>query len=187
MMTRGTMRIKRLLLSALGVVLAIVLYTQVMILSGNFHAVVPGEIYRSAQPSAGEIARYADAHGIKSVLNLRGEHKGDAWYDAEVAASNAHHITHYDLSTAAKREFTDEQVTQLLDIMRRAPKPLLIHCHSGSDRTGLAAALYLSEIAQKPKEEAARQLSLRYGHLSLPITKTYNMDRTFERVTGAAR
>ena len=36
-------------------------YAAMIALTGNFHAVVVGEVYRSAQPSASDIERAADA------------------------------------------------------------------------------------------------------------------------------
>ena len=34
-------------------------------LSGNFHTVVPGVVYRSAQPSADQLTAYVREHGIR--------------------------------------------------------------------------------------------------------------------------
>ncbi len=53
-------------------------------LTGNFHEVIPGELYRSAQPSGKDIAAYAKAYGIKTIINLRDE-KREGWYEAESA------------------------------------------------------------------------------------------------------
>ncbi len=175
-------QIKRLVLGLLGVIAFITAYILLMIQNGNLHEVIPGELYRSAQPFGTDIADYQAQHGIKTVINLRGEHVGDDWYDAEIAAAKSAKITHIDFPMAAKRELTTEDSMKLVEIMRRAPKPLLIHCKSGSDRTGLASALYLAEISKKDKATAARQLSLRYGHLSFYVNGTFAMDRTFERV-----
>nr|WP_234894951.1 tyrosine-protein phosphatase [Sinorhizobium meliloti] len=52
--------------------------------------------------------------------------------------------------------------------MQTAPKPILIHCQAGADRTGLAAMLYLQQIAGIDEEISERQLSVRYGHIGLP-------------------
>ena len=46
------------------------------------------------------------------------------------------------------------------------PKPMLVHCKSGSDRTGLAVTLYLHVIKGQPLDEARRALSWKYGHWS---------------------
>ena len=73
------------------------------------------------------------------------------------------------------------QVNQLVAIMRDAPKPILIHCKAGADRTGLATALYLSRVALLSEKEAESQLSIRYGHVGIPyLSATYAMDRTWE-------
>jgi protein tyrosine/serine phosphatase len=65
--------------------------------------------------------------------------------------------------------------------MRDAPKPILIHCRSGADRTGLASALYLAAIAKTNEKTAEGQMSIFYGHLGLPImSRAFAMDRTFE-------
>ena len=58
-------------------------------LGGNFHTVVPGELYRSAQPTAAMIAEYQQNYGIKTIVNLRGENIGSGWYDAEVAEARS--------------------------------------------------------------------------------------------------
>ncbi len=39
-----------------------------------------------------------------------------------------------------------------------------MHCKSGADRAGLGAALYLLTQKSSKPEEAAAQLSLRFGH-----------------------
>jgi hypothetical protein len=51
-------------------------------------------------------------------------------------------------------------------VLDRLPKPVLIHCHGGADRSGLAAAVYLLLYTDTPIDEARRQLSWRYGHFA---------------------
>ncbi len=170
------------LLGAIGTLLAITLFLVIQLQLGNFHAVIPGELYRSAQPTATDIAAYTKEHGIKTILNLRGSNPGDKWYRDEVEASKAAGITHLDFRMKGARELTDEQVHALIEVMKTAPKPLLIHCRAGADRSGLAVALYLSELKQSHSREARYQLSLRYGHLPFWWTKAQAMDRTLDRV-----
>ena len=47
-----------------------------------------------------------------------------------------------------------------------AQRPMLIHCKSGADRSGLAAALYLILVCDAPVATALRQLHWRYLHFS---------------------
>ncbi|HTT80850.1 MAG TPA: tyrosine-protein phosphatase, partial [Stellaceae bacterium] len=146
---------------------------------GNFHAVQPGVLYRSAQLSRGELETLARRYGIKSVLNLRGANPGRAWYEGEMAAVRDLGIAHYDDALSAKRLVPRQRIAEILAIVRRAPKPLLIHCESGADRSGLVAALFDYAIRGESAAEADRQLSLAYGHFPYLTSRTGAMDRSF--------
>jgi uncharacterized protein (TIGR01244 family) len=147
----------------------------------NFHAVVAGEVYRSSQPSPQALADIEKRYGIKTIINLRGE--GEArWYRDEVAQAKALNIEHIDFAMSANKELTPEKAEMLIALMRDAQKPLLIHCRSGADRTGLASALYLAAIAKTSEQVAEGQMSILYGHISLSISRAFAMDRTFEKL-----
>jgi protein tyrosine/serine phosphatase len=146
---------------------------------GNLHAVGDGVLYRSAQLSRAELISAMQEHRIKSVLNLRGANPGSPWYDDEVAESRALGLAHYDYPLSAKRFVTGEQIAEILEIVRRAPKPLLIHCKSGADRSGLVAALYRYTVAGASAAEADRELSLVYGHFPYLASRSRAMDDSF--------
>jgi protein tyrosine phosphatase (PTP) superfamily phosphohydrolase (DUF442 family) len=160
-------------------VLSIGAYSGVVIYQGNFHAVSAGVLYRSAQPDKAELAWAAREHGIKSVLNLRGANPGAPWYDEEVAAARTLGLAHFDYGISAHRVVTGQQIAEILDIVRQAPKPLLVHCKSGSDRTGLVAALYRYALASASAEEADQELSLLYGHFPYFTSRSVAMDDSF--------
>lgn len=149
-------------------------------LSGNFHPVIDGQVYRSAQPNGDAVALYAQEHGIRSIINLRGPNSGKDWYEEEVAAANAAGLAHYDFAMSASKELSQNRAAELVALMKQAEKPVLIHCQAGSDRSGLAAALYVAAIAKGGEQAAENQISLRYGHISLPMTAAYPMDLSFE-------
>ena len=153
-----------------------------MVWTTNFHPVIAGELYRSSQPSAAMIAELQKQYGIKTIINLRGENSGRHWYDKEVAEAKQLNIDHIDFRMSSNRELTQQQAAQLVEIMRDAPKPLLIHCQAGADRTGLASALYLAAIAKTSEATAEGQMSIFYGHLSLSFARAYAMDKTFEKL-----
>lgn len=176
---------RRLALRLVGCLASVVLvsilsYAGVLAATGNFHTVAPGEVYRAAQPSAAAISDYQRDHGVRTILNLRGENRGSAWYDKEVAASERLGIQHIDFKMSARRGITKEEAWRLIQVMEQAPKPLLIHCESGADRTGLASALYLAAIKRTGEETAEKQLSIRYGHIASPAAKGWGMTVTFE-------
>ena len=78
-------------------------YWGVVQYQGNFHTVAEGAFYRSAQLTKEELQRAVHDHGIKAILNLRGAHPGEPWYDDEVAVSREVGATHYDYGLSAYR------------------------------------------------------------------------------------
>jgi protein tyrosine/serine phosphatase len=148
---------------------------------GNFHAVVDRQIYRSRQLSPGQLATLVQRYKIRSVLNLRGANKGDRWYQDEIRTSDRLDVRHYDYGLSSGRDVSPSDLDWILEIIRNAPKPILIHCKFGADRTALVAAAYLYAVAGKDAAEAARQLSVRYGHFPYLWSRTGAMDRSFWR------
>lgn len=159
-------------------------YSGMLAYTGNLHAVSEGVLYRSGQLSKQQFADAIREHKLQSILNLRGGHPGEAWYDDEIAAAQEAGIGHYNYPISAKRKLTREQIEPILEIVRNAPKPLLIHCRSGADRSGLVAALFRLSVELASPEEADRQLSLRYGHFPYLTSKTGAMDESFWAFVG---
>jgi len=104
---------------------------------------------------------------MESILNLRGGSQADSWYAAEVRATRERGVDFYDLSISATRRPRRRELLILLDLFERCRYPLLIHCKSGSDRTGLATALYLMSRQGESPDRALRAFSLRYGHVPI--------------------
>lgn len=146
--------------------------------SGNFHVVEQGHVYRAGQLNGAELEQAISSHGIRSVLNLRGAFPGETWYDNEIAVSRTKSIAHYDYGLSAERLVSVAQAEEILLAIRNAPKPILIHCKSGSDRTGLVSALYLFSRGMDAKS-AERELSLRFGHFPYLAGGTGAMDDSF--------
>lgn len=149
-------------------------------LNDNFHVIVAGEAYRSAQPSADQIRAYRDEYHIATIINLRGNSPGQAWYDAEVSTAKDLGIRHIDFGLSARTRLTPPRSLALIALMKRVPKPVLIHCQAGSDRTGLASALYLAAVTKAGEKQSEAQLSIRFGHIAIPILGAYEMDQSFE-------
>ena len=145
---------------------------------GNFHPITYGEAYRSAQLDGDEFEYYIKKYNIQSIVNLRGKNPGDSWYREETNISAEHNIKHYDISLSSSRGPAEEDIRRLVQIFKSAPRPVLIHCQAGADRSGLAAAIWKVVVDKEPKLEAEKQLSIFYGHL--PIGKTSALDHFFQ-------
>lgn len=153
-------------------------------LSGNFHAVEEGVLYRSAQLSFAQFERNIRANGIRTIVNLRGENAGEAWYRDELRAASATNVDHVDFRLSANHEVSDEDLERLSGLFREAAKPILVHCEGGADRSGLASALFELVIAKRPASTAGEQLSFRYGHFPWLGSRTIAMDTSFERLAA---
>ena len=155
---------------------------------GNFHEVSPRQVYRSRQLNGTELTEAGRRYGIKSILNLRGANHGSQWYQDEVEVAHRFGLRLYDYPITASRELTAEQIEHLVAILRDAPKPILIHCKSGADRTSLVSALYLVALDRSSVEVASQQLSVYYGHLPAFLrTESSAMDRTFWKLIATGK
>ncbi len=113
---------------------------------------VSDELYRCEQPGKQDIADLK-ALGIRSLFNLRHYHTDSkAFEQAGFMLLNqrmeADELTVDDL-VAALRQFND------------APKPMIVHCWHGSDRTGSVVAAY--RIVFQGWSPAAALDELRHG------------------------
>ena len=178
--SRHVFRHSRFYSFAMVVLLAIGLYTGWLFATRNFHEVIAGELYRSAQLRPVDIKKYAGAYHIRSIINLRGANPDAKWYRDEVAEAARLGITHIDFAISSRKMVTRAESLQLIALMRNAPKPLLIHCEAGANRTSLATALYLAAIKKRNEFESELQLSLIYGHVPLWFLRPFAMDRSFD-------
>ena len=147
----------------------------------NLDLVAPG-VWRSNQPGPARMARYADM-GIRSILTLRGDARY-SWLLFQEEAAAKHGMDLQVVSLRATQLADAETLIDALDRMEAMEKPLLIHCKSGADRTGLMSALWLLAHEGASVAEAEAQLSWRYLHRR--DTKTGVLDHLI-RTYGAAR
>ena len=133
---------------------------------GNFHPITQGEAYRSAQLDRDELVHYIRKHNIQSIINLRGKRTRHSWYREELKICKQYGCRHYDLSIPADRSPSKAQIKTLFHHFESAPRPVLLHCKAGADRTGLAAALWKAAVDREPKAMARKQLALRFGHFA---------------------
>jgi len=145
---------------------------------GNFYK-VDNDVYRSGQLNEYNLAYYAEKYKIKTILNLRGT-SSKPYYLDEIKISNEYNITHIDHKISNHKYLDFNQTSQLIELVREAKKPLLIHCAGGADRTSLVVALYQYAIKKESVDEAKEAFSLLYGHAPFIRPKVLAMDKSFE-------
>lgn len=139
--------------------------------ASNWHALVPGRVYRCAQLSHDEFVKRIRAYGIRTVVNLRGCCPDFDWYLAEARATSEQDIAQEDITFSANRLPPPDELHRLIEVIDRAEYPFIVHCRQGVDRTGLAAAVILLLTTDTPCADARGQLGLRYGHVSFGPTR----------------
>jgi protein tyrosine/serine phosphatase len=134
----------------------------------NFHWVVPGEAARMAQPWAGGYRAFLARRGIRAIINLRGRNDDLSWWKTETAAARALGAAHFDAMLDSRKLPTREMLTGLMNALDQAPRPFVVKCSGGQDRTSLAMALYLLRQGGWQALPAARRQFARFPYLHFP-------------------
>lgn len=131
----------------------------------NFHEVIPARLYRSSEMSRDELTALVRQHGIASVIDLRIDDdyvdesgKTEAQAVAEAGADYRH------VPFSSRRADQRESVLKLLSAYQEMRPPFLVHCSSGTHRSGVASAIWLITKEGRSAAEASDQLSMRYGY-----------------------
>ncbi|MBI5722997.1 MAG: tyrosine-protein phosphatase [Planctomycetes bacterium] len=130
----------------------------------NFHAVVPGQVYRSAQPSPGQIEQWCGRYGLKTVVNLRAD-AAKTGLDEERSAAGRAGAQVVNIRLSDRRLPEKAELLQLIDVLENAPRPILLHCKAGADRSGVAAVLAAMAVGGRDYQSARAELSIAYLHV----------------------
>lgn len=133
----------------------------------NEAEVAPG-VWRSNQPDPRAIRSLA-RRGFRSILNLRGATEYGS-YLLEAEACRAAGIELVNLKFSSRTLPTRAEILELDALFDQLPKPLLMHCKSGADRSGFAAALYLLLHEGATPEAALAHLTWRHLHFGAGST-----------------
>jgi len=134
----------------------------------NFHWVIPGEAARAAQAWAGGVGPFLEKRGIAAVINLRGRNDDLFWWQNETRETGARGIAHLDAMLDSRKLPTRPLLERLIQCFDQAPRPFMLKCSGGQDRTSFAAALYLIHSrGWQAFDQAAAQYS-RFPYLHFP-------------------
>lgn len=132
------------------------------LVSDNRHR-LSADAWRSAQPGPRRLRAWA-GRGIRTIVNLRGRGPlGTYWLERDACSRLG--LTLVDFRLRSYEAPSREQLHRARALLTEVEYPILIHCKSGADRTGLMGVLYRVVRESASIRDARRELSLRYGHL----------------------
>ena len=160
--------IKRTLgLTLVIVFLAVAYRVSVFRPAKNFHEVTPGQFYRSAQLTPEELQEVIDQYGIKTVISLRGASPKSPWFHSQMEVLNKNNVAFESFGWKTEAYPQTDDLQDYLKALKKVEYPVLVHCRSGADRTGLATTLYAIEVLGMEKQKAVDEyLNTKYLHLS---------------------
>ncbi|MFL6690534.1 MAG: hypothetical protein ACJ8IR_10175 [Alphaproteobacteria bacterium] len=134
----------------------------------NFYWITPGEIARSSQAYIGFLKQLLRERGIKGVVNLRGAKPGWRWWNYETRVCAELGVPHRDVRFNSRRLPSRAILLDMLDAFDEAPRPFLVKCSGGQDRTSFASALYLLHARGWSAHEGAAAQFARWPYLHFP-------------------
>lgn len=155
-------------------------YVYIRFWRGNFHEVVPGKVYRSAQPSAPRLRRWIDQHNIRTIINLRGE-SSKAFLDAERRIARQKGVELINIRFSAVNLPPKPWLSRLIKALETAETPILLHCRDGADRSGVASVLAAMALGGERIDQASSELSWYYLHFDETPDHIAGLVRQFER------
>jgi len=148
----------------------------------NFRVVIPGRVYRCNHPTPWRLRLATRRYGLKTLVNLRGHRRcGSDALSRE--AAQAIGLTHIDMAFESRNAPHRDRIERFERIYRTIRFPMLMHCKSGADRTGLAAGLVIL-FEGGTARQALRQLSWKNGHFN--SSRTGVLDAFFLRYQAEA-
>jgi len=102
--------------------------------------------YSSTKVSQDEVDKWIErvkSEGIKSIICLLNEEQLD-YYNTlpngliDYYQQQGFHVAHIPAPDLQKPPLSDEQLQKALEAYQKLPKPVLVHCSAGIDRTGAA-------------------------------------------------
>jgi len=135
----------------------------------NFGVVDEGRVYRAGQMTPTAFRAVHDGHHIRTVIDFGSYWDGPAVADARgdrrnQAVADELHMTRYVMPLYGDGQGNLNWYVEALRIMADpAAQPVLVHCGAGSERTGIAVALYEHMAHGVPLDEALKETTT-YRH-----------------------
>ena len=124
----------------------------------NFDVVVPGKIYRSGQPHEEQLEGWIKKYNLKTIISFRNNLPE---YEKELALKHNIRLHQVPLSSRTPPAELEWQWIRSI-LIQEKNLPLLIHCQSGADRTGVITALYRLKFQDWPLWKTFLEMNRHY-------------------------
>ena len=121
----------------------------------SFREIVDSKVYCTRQPGPAELEKWITKYNLKTIINLRG-YAGEETAE-EVAVAEKMNVRHISLTLSGYSLPPSYLLSRLIREIESCEKPVLIHCYSGIDRSGLAAVLAAMAVGGEDYYEARKQ------------------------------
>nr|WP_244985073.1 tyrosine-protein phosphatase [Acetobacter persici] len=148
----------------------------------NFHAVVPGKVYRCNHPTPARLKWAMRRFKLRTLVNLRGHRKCGSDALSRTAAARLG-LAHVDMAFESRGAPHRDRILRFAGLYQQIAFPMLMHCKSGADRAGLASGLVIL-FEGGTAERALKELSWRFGHFRQ--SRTGILDAFFLRYQAEA-
>ncbi len=116
-------------------------------------------LIRTPQPDAADLRQLFDEHGVKTVVNLRGQKADKAWYQEEGAGVEAIGARWVHLDVSGSQAPSEDVQLSFFEIVEDPTSwPVQIHCMGGIHRTGVMSALYRMQYQGWSAERAIAEM-----------------------------
>ncbi len=107
----------------------------------NRHRVGTGGLWRSAQPAPHDLAWFK-RRGVRTIISLRGGREHGSW-QLQREACEREGLRLVEFVVRSREAPSRQTLLAARDFFAGIDYPAVLHCKSGADRAGFAAALYL--------------------------------------------
>ena len=139
--------------------------SRTFLLGNNLYEEVPGQFYRSARLKPDDLDRLIRRAGLKSVVVFTNGADRHPWFADMKRVCDGRQVRLESVPLPSGEFPTRGSFLQVLDILERCPRPVLVQGYRGTDQVGFASAM-AKLLDGAPPEVALRQFGLKYGQFS---------------------
>jgi protein tyrosine phosphatase (PTP) superfamily phosphohydrolase (DUF442 family) len=152
----------------------------------RIRVVEPGELVRSAALPPETLRACIRANGIRCVVSLRRKGSDDDAARAEPKVCAEEGVEYVQIPLNTTKLPPAGAVSALVHRLIDGPRPILVHCDHGVDRSGLASVLY--EVCVRGESLArAREKELSWSRGHVALWQGGSIDRFFDLYAANAR